>query len=297
MPTNTRSSRALSLGIVPAALFTACVAGCGGDDTGGGGSTTSTPDNPDVVAGLTAVVAILNPVPNAGHNTGVPAEAGDQRNAITVDAEPGQQDVTADGIGVVEVPSGPLDLHIGPALLPLTVQAEGDVYDAPIAYNGSGAAFFANTPIRYPVGEVSGALFFDPVDPLADIEVSLGTDLTIVVLGKGIYKGNLELPGKGVLLYGEGFTEHDVIIDGSVVVEGSEVRIRGVTITGDLSAKGNDFGISFSVVKGTTSITGNGGAFVRNVFCGTTTVPSSNATLLDNFGVEPLTTLPLGVCD
>jgi hypothetical protein len=75
------------------------------------------------------------------------------------------------------------------------------------------------------------------------------------------------------------------------------VRLRGLTITGDLSAKGNNFGISFSVIKGNTDITGNAGAFVRNVFCGTTVVPSSNATLLDNAGLEPIPGLPPGVCE
>ncbi len=49
-------------------------------------------------------------------------------------------------------------------------------------------------------------------------------------------------------------------------------------------------------MKGLTSITGNAGAYVRNVFCGTTTVPSSNATLLDNFGVAPSSVLPIGIC-
>lgn len=64
-----------------------------------------------------------------------------------------------------------------------------------------------------------------------------------------------------------------------------------------MRVSGNDFGISFSLVKGTTLISGNGGAFVENIFCGNATVPSSNATLLDNFGVEPLTTLPPGACN
>ena len=77
------------------------------------------------------------------------------------------------------------------------------------------------------------------------------------------------------------------MIDGSITANGEAVRLRGLTITGDLASKGNNFGISFSIVKGLTSITGNAGAYVRNVFCGTTTVPSSNATLLDNYGVAP----------
>ena len=74
---------------------------------------------------------------------------------------------------------------------------------------------------------------------------------------------------------------------GVVTASGEKARLRGVTIAGNLSANGNDFGISFSVVKGNTDIRGNAGAFLRNVFCGTATVPSSNAKLLDNYGIEP----------
>ncbi len=74
-------------------------------------------------------------------------------------------------------------------------------------------------------------------------------------------------------------------------------ELRGLTITGDLTANGNNFGISFSVVLGGTDIKGNAGAFVRNVFCGSATVPSSNATLLDNFGIEPSMDLPVGICE
>jgi hypothetical protein len=288
-----RISPARALGVVVALSSALFAVGCSDDETKAPG-----PIDPDVTVGATALIAIVNPVPNAGHNTGVPAEAGDERSAITVKADPGGEDVTEAGIAVVPVAPGALNVHVGPtATLPLTVIAAGDVYDAPIAYNGSGAAYFANTPIRYPVGKASGAIFFGITNPLSEIEAQLGLDDSVVVLAGGVYKGNLTIEGTGVLVYGEGFTEHDVIIEGSLTVNGSNVRVRGVTITGDLSAKGNDFGISFSLVKGTTSITGNGGAFVQNVFCGSATVPSSNATLLDNFGVEPLTALPAGACD
>ncbi|XXT23650.1 hypothetical protein WME94_19110 [Sorangium sp. So ce429] len=105
------------------------------------------------------------------------------------------------------------------------------------------------------------------------------------------------ITGKGTLLYGEGFLDRAVVIDGSITVAGEEVRLRGLTVTGDLISRGNNFGISFSLVRGDVSITGNAGAFVRNVFCGETVVPSSNATLLDNYGVSPLEALPPILCD
>ncbi len=285
---------ARALGVVVGMSSVLFAVGCGGDETSGVPGPTG---GPAVTVGATALVAILNPVPNAGHNTGVPAEAGDARDMITINADPGGEDLTKAGIGVVLVDPGAVTVNVNAASLPLTVVAEGDVYDAPIAFDGAGAAYFANTPIRYPVGKSSGAIFFEVINPLAEIEAQLGVDNSVIVLGGGIYKGILTIDWTDVLIYGEGFTERDVIIDGSLTVNGGNVRVRGVTITGDLTTKGNDFGISFSLVKGTTLITGNGGAFVENIFCGDATVPSSNATLLDNFGVEPLTALPPGACD
>ncbi|WP_437726744.1 hypothetical protein [Sorangium sp. So ce861] len=125
----------------------ACVGSvhCGGDDT------TGTPDDVDVPAGATAIVAIVNPVVNTPHTTGVPDELGDARDGITVTAMPGDSDVTADGVAVVGVPAGGVELEVSGASLSHTVPAEGDVVDAPIAFSGSAAAFFDNTPIRYAV--------------------------------------------------------------------------------------------------------------------------------------------------
>lgn len=126
---------------------------------------------------------------------------------------------------------------------------------------------------------------------------TVSEDDVVVVLGPGLYKGNLTIDGSRTILFGQGFEKREVTLDGSITVNGGDVRIRGATITGDLTAKGNNFGISFSVVRGTTNIMGNAGAFVRNVFCGSAVVPSSNATLLDDYGVPPLTALPVGTCD
>jgi hypothetical protein len=55
-----------------------------------------------------------------------------------------------------------------------------------------------------------------------------------------------------------------------------------------VTVAGNQFGMAFTIVRGSTSITGNAAAFLRNSFCGAVTVPSSNASLLDNEGLDPL---------
>ncbi|WP_437821079.1 hypothetical protein [Sorangium sp. So ce1078] len=277
-----------------ALLALACIGavGCGEETTG-----RDVPDDVDVRAGATAIVAIVNPVVNTPHTTGVPVELGDERDGIDVTATPGDSDVTSDGIAVVGAPAGGIELDVAGAPLSHTIQAEGDVVDAPVAFSGSAAAFFDNTPIRYAVGEASGAIFLDPTAPMAEVEAHLAEDDRIVVLRPGTYTGNITITGKGTLLYGEGFLDRAVVFDGSITVAGEAVRLRGLTITGDLVSRGNNFGISFSLVRGDVSITGNSGAFVRNVFCGEMVVPSSNATLLDNHGVTPLDDLPPIVCD
>lgn len=271
---------------------------CNNPAPGDSSASASVGDTADVPAGSTVVVAVVNPIVNTPHNTGVPGEHGAVRDGVDIDPEPGGAAVTVDGLAVADVPVASIDLFIGAAKLGLDVDAAGDVIDAPIAFDGAGAAaYFANTPIRYPVGEAGGAIFFDPAVSLAEIATTLEQDNTIVVLGPGVYTGDLVIKGRDVLVYGEGWADYAVVIDGSVSAEGNGVRVRGVTITGDLAAKGNDFAISFSRVFGTTSITGGGGAFLRNVFCGTTVVPSSNATLLDNYGVAPIETPLPGACD
>ncbi|MBI2392789.1 MAG: hypothetical protein HYV09_24605 [Deltaproteobacteria bacterium] len=278
-----------------AALAVALLAvSCGGDDEDK--SPASTPNNPDVLAGSTAFVAVLNPTVNEGHAGGTPASLGTARNDVPVKIGTAAAK-TVDGVAVLGVPTGPIEVTVGDAKLTHTVVAEGDVYDAPIALSGANAAYFDGTPVRYAVGKASGAFFYKPTDPIATITDKLAQDDVVVVLGPGVYKGDLKITGSGVVIFGEGWAKNEVVIDGSISAEGGGVRVRGVTLTGNLASKGNNFGISFSVVRGTTSITGNGGVYLRNVFCKSATVPSSNATLLDNFGVAPLTTLPTtGVC-
>lgn len=285
--------------VTVAGVLTAGLVACGGGDDdardgSGGGSSEADPQ-----AGTTAIVAIVNPVVNTPHSTGVPAELGDDRSGIEVRADPGGDDVTSsDGLAVVDVPAGSVALAVGAArALAHTVMVDGDLYDAAIAYDGADAVFFDNTPIRYPVGDASEAHFYDAEDALDDINTRLEEDDVVVVLRPGTYVGSLSITGTGVLLFGEGWSDRSVIIDGSIVASGGQVRLRGLTITGDLTANGNGFGIGFSVVLGNTEVRGNGGAFLRNIFCGDAAVPSSNATLLDNHGVPPLLTLPSGICD
>jgi hypothetical protein len=118
-----------------------------------------------------------------------------------------------------------------------------------------------------------------------------------VVLRGGTYAGDLTISGTDVFLIADGFAENAVAIDGSVTVTGEIVRRRGLAITGDLVANGPHFGMSLSTVKGNASIGGTSNVLLRNVLCGPADVSTSNAPLLDNFGLEPTPTAPMGACD
>jgi hypothetical protein len=280
------------------AFMLALVGGCKDEEE----ATDTGTDDVDLPAGSTAIVVVLNPVPNVGHSVSLPGITGSARDGVAVDASPGGEDLTSGtGIAVVGAEVGLTALRISdadaPPELALDVIATGDIYDVAVAFDGTTAEYFELTPIRYAVGQASGAIFVEPDTSITDIEAELEVDDAVVVLRPGIYSGDIEIRGRGVLLFGEGFSTSNVVIDGSIAALGEAVRLRGLTVEGDVTAAGNGFGMSFMEVRGSASITGNGGAFLRNVFCGQVNIPTSSAALLDNYGLEPLTSLPEGACE
>ncbi|MFW6088064.1 MAG: hypothetical protein ACODAG_12715 [Myxococcota bacterium] len=238
--------------------------------------------------GETAIVTALNPVPNEDNTTTVPDSLGTTRNGVNVDAQPGGEATTEDdGLAVLgDLETGDLDLVFDsdPAL-PFTVMADGDVYDLAVGYDGTTATAFPNFPIRYPVG--GNVVTFGEDADVAEVDDAVDVDGNTVFF-EGPFTGDLTIEGTDVLLFGEGFTGRDILLDGSVEVRGTGVRIRGFTITGDVTVFGDDFGMAFTVVQGTTQINGDAVAFLRNAFCQGATVPSSTASLLDNTGLSPL---------
>jgi hypothetical protein len=247
---------------------------------GGGG-----PD-PDRPFGDTAIVVVVNPPENAGNTASPPAFVGTVIDDVRIDADPGGSARTdATGLAVLDdVDVGLTDLVFdrGPHVT-IDILGAGDVHDAAIAYDGAQVGFYPGFPIRYGVG---GDIIVIPTD--ADATDALATDGTVVFFEDGIHVGNLLIQGEDVILFGEGFAERAVVVDGNVEVRGGNVRIRGVTITGDLTVLGNNFGMSFSVVEGATQLQGQAISFLRNVFCGGANVPSSNAALFDNEGLAPI---------
>jgi hypothetical protein len=275
--------RVLSPPLFLATLVTASLAACGGDDP---------IDSP---FGATTIFVVVNPPENAGNTADVPATFGTLQAGVRVDAEPGGAAVTdVTGLAILEddLAAGDVDLVLdgGPAIAG-HIDSDGDVYDVAVAYDGNAAQLYPGFPIHYAVG---GEIIEIASD--ADATIALNTDNAIVFFEEGVHVGNLVIEGGNVILFGQGFPETSVLIDGSVEVRGGKVRLRGVTITGNLSVFGNEFGMSFSVVRGTAQLNGQGIAFLGNVFCGGANVPSSNAALFDNEGLPPLARPGAPVC-
>jgi hypothetical protein len=269
-------------GLRPLIVLPALLVACGG---GGDGD----------VFGATTILVVVNPPENAGNTAGLPAVMGTVQADVDVDIEPGGGDVTdVTGLALIDDDLDPGDISIvldgGPEVVG-TIASEGDVYDVAIGYDGSAAAIYPGFPIRYGVG---GEIIVIATD--GDATVALNSDSTIVFFEDGVHIGNLVIEGENVILFGEGFPETSVVIDGSVEVRGGSVRLRGVTITGDLAVFGNNFGMSFSVVLGATQLSGQSISFLGNVFCGGVNVPSSNAALFDNEGIAPIPAPPPPVC-
>jgi hypothetical protein len=263
--------------------------GCSGDDAPIGAP-------PAGQGSSTTLVAIINPVVNLGHAKHIPFEMGSERDGIPIDASPGSASTFHEGLANIYTGAGFVELRIGNARIGYSVPMVGDAHDAIFGYNGSSASFYQNGLVRYPVDAAAGAVFFGPTDALGAIQAELAKTDRVVVLRAGTYKGDLTIDGLAAMLFGEGFAGDAVVIDGSVTVNRSRVRLRGLTITGDLVAKAPEFGMNLSKVEGSTRIIGDSPQLVRNVFCNVAELQKINATLLDNFGLAPVPA-PAAACD
>ena len=105
--------------------------------------------------GDSAIVVVVNPRVNDGNTVSIPGSLAGVREGISIDADPGGSAITnATGLAVInEVLSGDADLRFDDsAILPITVFADGDIYDLAVAYDGTTVVAFPNFPIRYGVG-------------------------------------------------------------------------------------------------------------------------------------------------
>jgi hypothetical protein len=180
------------------------------------------------------------------------------------------------GLALIEnLPEGTVPIQLASGSVDLSVVAPKELYDVVLAYRPDGVEHVI-PPVRYAIG---GSVVV--VEPGQSIGAAAEVDGTILLLEPGSYPGNFELRAQGVLIFGAWSPE-----DGPLSTIEGDVRVfGGVNITGQLSSAANGFSAAFCTV-GSASISGNAVSLLRNTFtAGQATVPSSNAVLVDNYGI------------
>ena len=88
------------------------------------------------------------------------------------------------------------------------------------------------------------------------------------------------IDGNNVAVYGNG--ADNTVLRGNVVLDGNNVRLRGLTIDGDLTLAKNNLAAVFVVVTGNVIITGNNNVLAGSVVFGDLTVGGNNTILVQN---------------
>lgn len=258
------------------------LAACGG----------SSPTGPTAVAaipyGQTTFAVLVNPVVNSINGAAVP-EPGSARGGVRVAVTDGPS-ATSDDTGVVvlgPVPAGQTALAVSggghSGRVSVTIAAQ-ELRELAVALNPSGAVVMANVPYEFGgrVVEVTSSM------PIAQVNAALADSNLIVFFRSGTYTGDLVVAGSRVTLYGEGPRGGTVLLNGNVIVRGSNSRIRGARISGRLDVPASGFGMSFSRIGGVFNVSGSGAVLLNNAFCSSVVATGSNVTALGNMGAAPL---------
>lgn len=261
-----------NLFIVSAALL---AFSCGDDDTpapDAGGSD---------FGSVTSAVVIVNPKINEGSTTTI--QPGTEREGISIKAGNLTAVPTdATGLAVTKgLPTGTVPLQFSSGSVNLDVVQEKELYDVVVSYTSNGVAEIISA-VRYPIG---GTIV--NVKPGDDLNSAVTEDGSIVFMAPGTYEGDLIINAEGVLLFGSwNATDGSAsIINGTLKVNGGNVRMRGVTVNYLTTVNSNGFSAAFSKFNN-ANISGNSVSLIRNIFNGTeVSVPSSSAVLLDNVNI------------
>jgi hypothetical protein len=231
---------------------------------------------------VTSAVVIVNPVINQGSSTTV--TSGIFRSNVPVRAgtiTPVSTDAT--GLAVLEaIPTGAVPLSFPTGNISLNVVQQRELYDGVVSVKDNGVQEVISA-VRYPIGGQTRVL-----SPGADISQAASVDNAIIYLTRGVYPGDVEVRGAGVLLFGEWSPLDGQLssLAGNLTVQGSSCRVRGLKVDGRITASANSFSAAFCHFFN-ASITGNSSSLIRNSFTGSQiTVPSSNAVLVDNTGIR-----------
>ncbi|QCK15241.1 hypothetical protein DCC35_11030 [Mangrovivirga cuniculi] len=258
------------------ALLILIITSCSSDDEG------QTPNAGGSDFGqITSAVIIVNPVINEGSTTTI--KSATQRDSVLITTS-GAPNETTDSTGVAVIkglPTGTNTLEFPTGNTGFDVIQEKELYDVVVSYTDTGVVQII-PPVRYPIG---GDVIF--VNNATELTNAVSKDNSIVFMNPGIYEGDISIPATDVIIFGYWDQEEgsQSIITGNVTVNGSNVRMRGVTVNGFTTTNGNQFSASFCEFNN-ANISGNGISLIRNIFNGTdVTVPSGNAVLLDNYNL------------
>ena len=261
------------------------VAGCGGDDGGTG------IDPTDVKFGDTALVVVINPTVNDQNRHSV-TMPGDTRADIVVTTDDGATDITAaDGIAVlapltaglrtVTLSGGGLDGSF------TVMMTDGALREVAVSASASQAQLMAD--IDYKTDQVFEVT---PGMTTAQVNDALAVSDRVVFIRGGTYTGDLEFKGSRVTLFGEGVLGGTVVLDGNVMMTGSDSRIRGARIGGTLTIPASGTGLSFSRTDGAVTATGSDATLLANSLCGGASVTGSGSLVIGNAGTAPTTACP-----
>ena len=159
-----------------------------------------------------------------------------------------------------------------------------DLLEVAVALTAAGAVIMVS--LRYEFGGT--VIEVTPTTTVAEVNGALAQSNTIVLFAGGTYTGDLSFSGSNVTLFGAGDRGGQVTLTGSVVMGGSNNRIRGTTITSGLDISGSGFGFSFSRLVGALSLPGSGATLFNNEFCGSVAAGGSGTVALGNAGLDPV---------
>jgi hypothetical protein len=260
---------------------------CGGDGDGDGDGN----DPTEVRFGDTVLVVVLNPVENDANNADIPV-FGSVRDGVTLTTDDGVTTTTgAAGIAVLgPLTSGLRDVTLSGGGLSgsfSVMMTDGELREVALAAEAAEAEIMVE--IDYKSDQLTEV---SPTMSNAAVNEALEVSDTVVFFEGGTYEGDLDFSGSRVTLFGAGILGGEVILDGDVIVSGSDSRIRGTEIIGNLTIPASGVGLSFSQVDGATESEGSDATFLANALCGGVNLTGSGTVALGNAGAAPLTDCP-----
>jgi hypothetical protein len=268
-------------------------------------STPTTPTEPGIRRGDTALVALVNPVVNDGNGPAVPAIMGSTRDGVPVVAAPGSVAVTSRGLAVVRVdraflPDGGLDASTGGLPDPC---APGDAGDAGADDAGSDAGDAG--PVEFTIGVGNASIPYEGSIAGELYEVAVAYDGANAAFYQGTplrwplgaaQGGTTFCPAGGLADVTPKLAEDDAVVvlasgtyTGDLVITGNRVMLVGegpsggeVTLKGSITVQGQGVRLRGLRVTGALTVTGDDFGMTFSVIEGSASLGGKGGILLRN---------------